>query len=374
MEFWILEDALGLQSLLELALPASRLLNSTVLVVLDLARPWSLMLQLNTAVEFLNTYLRTLPSELLQQGRAAVERRFQTYAEPGTAAPTGDLPPLPAGVCEESLGVPLLVVVNKSDLLGQLSSELGYRADHWEFIQTALRRWCLARGAGLVFASGRKALNVALLGRYLRHVGLGAALPDAAQLAEKELLFVPAGWDSAARIEMDFRAQKLTNDSGLPYEEVLRPPPALRAAEAAAADTEALLQAEDDQRFLQTQLTILGSAPRLDEPATAQLVASAGPSAPTPATSPAAAVLAALSQPPSAEPPRTPSKLDARAGSASGTPTASSPQPEHQVLANFFNSLINKSSSPARKPAASLFSREEAEKELERLKGTPKKT
>lgn len=96
-----------------------------------------------------------------------------------------------------------------------------------------------------------------------------------AQLLEKDSLYVPAGWDSFAKIKVDFENQKICTDPDLPYEEVIVRPPIVKQQVclhlhfsnshiwvlicAKEGQLEALLEVDEDQEFLNKHLKAIES-------------------------------------------------------------------------------------------------------------------
>jgi dynein light intermediate chain 1 len=85
---------------------------------------------------------------------------------------------------------------------------------------------------------------------YIQHVLYEYGFSHKVQLLEKESIFVPAGWDSFAKIQADFENQKLTSDPDAPYDSVISIPPVLLLAKQNSSKL-ASASAEDDQDFLQ---------------------------------------------------------------------------------------------------------------------------
>lgn len=82
------------------------------------------------------------------------------------AEDTGPLPQLAPGVLQVNMGVPLVVVGLKADLVKTDTFEEEQKA---QFLQQYLRRFCLQHGAALVYTSSISDANVNLLHRYLLH-------------------------------------------------------------------------------------------------------------------------------------------------------------------------------------------------------------
>lgn len=51
--------------------------------------------------------------------------------------------PLDPSILNNNLGLPILVLVTKSDFMSTLDKEMEYRVEHFDFIQYHIRRFCL---------------------------------------------------------------------------------------------------------------------------------------------------------------------------------------------------------------------------------------
>ncbi|KAJ2706553.1 hypothetical protein H4R19_005000, partial [Coemansia spiralis] len=163
--------------------------------------------------------------------------------------------PLGAGVLEANLGLPLVVVCTKADAMGVIEREQGFKEEDFDYVQQVLRAVCLRYGAALIYTSTHNLATFATLYHYLVHrlltgpatlpafgadaepaaKGDAQAPPDddgdndggqalqrgrtragsasgpakaalsypfrvRANVVDRDLVFVPAGWDSAAKI------------------------------------------------------------------------------------------------------------------------------------------------------------------------------
>jgi dynein light intermediate chain 1, cytosolic len=81
------------------------------------------------------------------------------------------------------------------------------------------------------------------------------------QLLERETVFVPAGWDTQAKIQADFDNQRLTKDAEEPFAKVIAVPPALQLAR--QTDKMIVASAEEDHVFLQRLHQQIQSDPAL---------------------------------------------------------------------------------------------------------------
>lgn len=103
--------------------------------------------------------------------------------------------PLAEGVLKVNLGIPIIVVCSKVDLLlrGDKSHLLESNLD---FIQKHLRSYCLSYAASLVFVETHQMTNVELLYKYVLHRVYDAEFLNRPQINEKDQIFIPTGFDS----------------------------------------------------------------------------------------------------------------------------------------------------------------------------------
>jgi len=73
---------------------------------------------------------------------------------------------------------------------------------HFDFIQQAVRKFCLTYGASLFFTSVKEDKNCDLLYKYLVHRNYNFPFNTPALVVERDALFIPAGWDSAGKISI----------------------------------------------------------------------------------------------------------------------------------------------------------------------------
>jgi len=136
-------------------------------------------------------------------------------------------------------------------MIPSLSRNYGFRDDDFEYIQQYLRRVCLKYGAALIYASARdkNTSNCDLFQEYFEHLLFNFDFVHQPQLVDKETLFVPIGWDSTDKIEMDFSNQSACSDPSTPFSEVITKPASIVQQES----TPDVIQAEADQAFLEKQ-------------------------------------------------------------------------------------------------------------------------
>ncbi|CAO4374430.1 unnamed protein product [Caenorhabditis nigoni] len=193
--------------------------------------------------------------EDLKAGRNQQERMWQEYVDPvqsqmstsvvGSFADEHSLLPLDQGTLIENCGVTFMVVITKSDLV------LGKEFTDAQFakISIQLRKLCLSLGATLIFTSTKESKNIQLLQKYIVHRSFGTAFTSAAQVIERDSIFVPAGWDGEKKIDI-IRESIPDADSALePTRDKLRP-----------VAKEQLIEAEEDQAFLKKLMDTLATS------------------------------------------------------------------------------------------------------------------
>ncbi|XP_041963273.1 cytoplasmic dynein 1 light intermediate chain 1-like isoform X2 [Alosa sapidissima] len=327
---WVLDGDLYHKGLQKFAVSQDNLANTMILLVVDMSRPWLAIDSLQKWASVVREHidkLRIVP-ETMRDMEQRLMRQYQEYTEPGsdlTASPqrrnptmgeTDDdnvLLPLGDNTLTHNLGVPMMVVCTKCDAISSLEKEHDYRDEHFDFIQSHIRRFCLEYGAALLYTSMKENKNLDLLYKYLVHRLYGFPFNIPAQVVEKDSVFIPSGWDNEKKIAIlyeNFQSLKM-NDN---FEDVIVNPPLGKFVH------EKELGAEDDQVFLVKLQSLLAKNP------------------------PAAAgrPVDSTNRGPSGSP-RT-SNRSATANVASVMPMQSGGQTSEGVLANFFNSLLSKKS------------------------------
>ncbi|KNC47870.1 cytoplasmic dynein 1 light intermediate chain 1 [Thecamonas trahens ATCC 50062] len=385
---WQLSGNPHFGALLDVALKAAGSLESTAFFVcLAMDTPWTMAAALDRWLGLVAKVVeRAEEAELNAEGavRAAVEARhaerrrameesWRRYTDggEGTSGDGGDggassasgpgegdggeggvgeevLMPLTEGALEINLGVRIVIVVCKADMVNELQSAYAYKDAHFDYIQQTLRKRALAHGAALFYTSAAQEGNTKELMAYLEHSFYGLPFKAAAQVVEKESVLVPAGWDSLTKIDVLSESSRVltrnkVDDDGAepPFESVIKEPFAVLAPVGGAVDAADAVEAEDDQAFLQRFREFIDSDPSGD--ADAQPIAKgindllAAGKKKTP--------VAALAAEPG--PGRRPSLENilagakaAKADTPSGGDTGSAGSED--VLNSFFHSLLNK--------------------------------
>ncbi|GAM23489.1 hypothetical protein SAMD00019534_066640 [Acytostelium subglobosum LB1] len=383
--FWTLEGETAHHDLLKFALTPDNIAHSMIVITLDFSQPWNIVDSLKKWLGIVESHIKSIGSSQKQLMKGLDDKlmiKWHQYVEPpqnSAAAPLTNaqkkkkrkvvhapiedisvLPPLGEDILSHNLGVPVLVVCCKSDSVVMLEKDFDYKDDLFDYIQQYLRRICIRYGAGLIYTSARKDINCDVALEYIENMLFGYELKSRTQLLEKDQLFVPAGWDSLAKITMDFENQKVCKDVEELYENVVKKPSIIKRRE---MNQNANVIADDDQEFLAKIKNNVENEPSEPSKDTAnnagnssnsmvgeQKVVESGSSSPL-------------------------------RNSGSTTPPSSTPPAEKAVLANFFTSLISKdrtskgpggakdlkASLTAPLPASSNSVRQDAQKQLEKM-------
>jgi len=270
------------KGVLKFALKPRVLQSTIVLLVADFSKPWSFLSALQQWMDVLEEQLNSVYDECPETGldtqhQQAQVRWFQNYVEPakedggskplstfaaqdGSTLAGGEdiVLPLGEGTLTKNLGVPIVIVCNKSDMMATLEKNFEYQDSDFEFIQQKLRQFALTYGATLVYTSTKTGKGIEVLQDYVAHRLLNSPFSTRAQVLDKDTLFVPAGYDSLERITVLNDHTKTGT-----YEEVIAPP----VNKTRAARAEETVMAAEDQAFLEAHKGDLDRASKGDRPA-----------------------------------------------------------------------------------------------------------
>ncbi|XP_048806604.1 cytoplasmic dynein 1 light intermediate chain 1 isoform X2 [Tympanuchus pallidicinctus] len=334
----ILDGDLYHKGLLKFAMESNSLKDTLVMLVVDMSRPWTAMDSLQKWASVVREHIDKLkiPPEEMKEMEQKLVRDFQEYVEPGEDFPASPqrrntslqedkddsvILPLGADTLTCNLGIPVVVVCTKCDAIGVLEKEHDYRDEHFDFIQSHIRRFCLQYGAALIYTSVKENKNIDLVYKYIVQKLYGFPFNVPAVVVEKDAVFIPAGWDNDKKIGIlheNFQTLK-AEDS---FEDTIRKPPVRKFVH------EKEIVAEDDQVFLMKQQSQLAKQP----PTAAGRPVDASPRVPggsprTPNRSVTSNVASVTPIP---------------AGSKKIDPNMKAGATSEGVLANFFNSLLSK--------------------------------
>ncbi|XP_025232462.1 cytoplasmic dynein 1 light intermediate chain 1 isoform X3 [Theropithecus gelada] len=264
-----------------------------------------------------------------------VIRDFQEYVEPGEDFPASPqrrntasqedkddsvVLPLGADTLTHNLGIPVLVVCTKCDAISVLEKEHDYRDEHFDFIQSHIRKFCLQYGAALIYTSVKENKNIDLVYKYIVQKLYGFPYKIPAVVVEKDAVFIPAGWDNDKKIGIlheNFQTLKAEDN----FEDIITKPPVRKFVH------EKEIMAEDDQVFLMKLQSLLAKQPptAAGRPDASPRVPGGSPRTPNRSVS---SNVASVSPIP--------------AGSKKIDPNMKAGATSEGVLANFFNSLLSK--------------------------------
>ncbi|XP_039192251.1 cytoplasmic dynein 1 light intermediate chain 1 [Crotalus tigris] len=335
---WILDGDLYHKGLLKFAIEAISLKDTLIMLVVDMSKPWTALDSLQKWASVVREHIDKLkiPPEEMKEMEQKIVRDFQEYTEPGEDFPVSPqrrntssqedkddsfILPLGADTLTCNLGIPVVVVCTKCDAINLLEKEHDYRDEHFDFIQSYIRQFCLPYGAALIYTSVKENKNIDLVYKYIVQKLYGFPFNIAPIVVEKDAVFIPAGWDNEKKIGIlheNFQTLKVSDN----FEDIVIKPPVRKFVH------EKEIVAEDDQVFLMKQQTLLAKQP----PSTTGRPVDISPRVPggsprTPNRSVTSNVTSVTPIP---------------AGSKKIDPSMKAGATSEGVLANFFNSLLSK--------------------------------
>uniref|UniRef100_A0A803WEI4 Dynein light intermediate chain n=1 Tax=Ficedula albicollis TaxID=59894 RepID=A0A803WEI4_FICAL len=243
---WILDGDLYHKGLLKFAMEASSLKDTLVMLVVDMSRPWTALDSLQKWASVVREHIDKLkiPPEEMKEMEQKLVRDFQEYIEPGEDFPASPqrrntslqedkddsvILPLGADTLTCNLGIPVVVVCTKCDAISVLEKEHDYRDEHFDFIQSHIRRFCLQYGAALIYTSVKENKNIDLVYKYIVQKLYGFPFNVPAVVVEKDAVFIPAGWDNDKKIGIlheNFQTLKADDN----FEDIITKPPVRKDA------------------------------------------------------------------------------------------------------------------------------------------------
>jgi len=359
LSHWILDGDTSHANLLNFALTEHNYEDTTVVINVSMTTPWYIMDQLQNWASLLQDHIDKLPltSEQMMEYQKKSLYRWQTYTEPGDEIDNGlgssptkrtsrtllesgadEVDPVPEGVLTRNLGLDLMVVVNKTDFMSDLEKDYDYKDEHFDFIQQAVRKFCLQYGASLFYTSVKEDKNCDLLYKYLVHRIYNFPFKTPALVVEKDAVFIPAGWDNDKKIAILYENMHSVRPDQYYTDVIARPMSVLgrrSGGGSGAGHGQGAVEvvAEEEQQFLARQQQYLaqglppnqgaGMPPGVQKTPDRKVVGSPGVQG-------------------------SPKKIDPGAVKP-GTATTS-----EGVLANFFNSLLSKKTGGAAGQPGSL--------------------
>uniref|UniRef100_A0A8C5KQQ7 Dynein light intermediate chain n=1 Tax=Jaculus jaculus TaxID=51337 RepID=A0A8C5KQQ7_JACJA len=292
------------KGLLKVSLDAISLRDTLVPLVVDMSKPWTGLDSLQKWASVVREHVDKLkipPAEMKEMEQKLIGD-FQEYVEPGEDFPASPqrrntaaqedrdgsvVLPLGADTLTHNLGAPVLVVCTKYDAISV--------DEHFDFIQSHIRKFYLQYGAVLIYMSVKENKNIDLVCKYIVEKLYGFPYKIPAVVVEKDAVFIPK----------------------VIFEDIITKPPVRKFVH------EKEVMAEDDQVFLMKLQSLLAKQP----PTAAGRPVDASPR--VPGGSPQIPNRSVSSNVASVSP--IPAGSNMKAGAMS-----------EGVLANFFNSLLSK--------------------------------
>mmetsp|Transcript_22503 Transcript_22503/g.22222 ORF Transcript_22503/g.22222 Transcript_22503/m.22222 type:complete len:252 (-) Transcript_22503:25-780(-) len=150
-----------------------------------------------------------------------VERYMKAYKDPSEETKEEQVDeaiqevPLPEGVLQVNLGVPIMIICCKSDLIWSVDKSRDQCERILDCTLKSLREFAVTYGASIIYTSSKTGTNLNTFYNYIVHRLYGFKFSQKAQIIDRENIFIPAGWDSPNLIrEMDYLgiSEKQYND------------------------------------------------------------------------------------------------------------------------------------------------------------------
>jgi dynein light intermediate chain 1 len=103
--------------------------------------------------------------------------------------------PLKEGVLKTNFGIPLVFLVNKSDIVSQTGERKRFDEDS-DFILKHIRSLALSYGATIIYVSTKQNINLNVLYEYILHRIYKFEFRHKPNTNDKDSYFIPAGYDS----------------------------------------------------------------------------------------------------------------------------------------------------------------------------------
>ena len=177
----------------------------------------------------IENHIKTYEDPILDENGKVVPKRQEAPAVDSDGEEIEDLRKdleLGDGVLKVNLGIPIIVVCNKIDLLIH-GEKAKFLAENMDFIQKSVREYALQYGATVIFTSTLANKNLATYYQYIMHRLYNFDFNFQANILEKDNLFVPSGFDSLKQIEaLKKGIIGAVGPDGMPlsFEDVIKPP------------------------------------------------------------------------------------------------------------------------------------------------------
>lgn len=294
---WILDGDIRHVSLLNFALTEANLDDSCCMLVVSMSQPWNIMRSLETWTNVLEKHIESLnikPAKL-KQSRQRILFKFLNYisavdeAESKLITHVNEIDKMKENLSTEesvldmevdamgsdlgrnvlsrNLGIEIIVVVTKTDHISILEKDFDYTEETFDFIQQAIRKFCLQIGASLFYVSSKVNKNCDLLHKYLAHRIYDLPFKAPPSVVERDAIFVPAGWDNEKKISILYDNIRSVNPDD-EYESFIT-----ERTGAGPIQRDIEVEVESDQEFLLRMQCDLGkqvSAPQPSAPSPVQ--------------------------------------------------------------------------------------------------------
>ena len=127
--------------------------------------------------------------------------------------------PLKEGVLTINCGVPLVFIINKSDVVTE-SSEKKKFEENSEFILHHIRSLAIEYGATIIYSSCKKNININIIYDYICHILFNFELFHKPNITDNDGYYLPAGYDNLALLKSNDEQKKYLDE---PYEKKITP-------------------------------------------------------------------------------------------------------------------------------------------------------
>lgn len=147
---------------------------------------------------------------------------------------------LKEGVLKTNLGIPLVIVVNKSEIVSQTGERKRFDEDS-EFILKHIRNFALPYGATIIYTSSKQNINLSVLYEYILHRIYKFDFRHKPNTMDKDSYFIPAGYDSLSVLKnFDIQNElQLLYEDRVPY---VKPKNIIKEEEIVCEDVNAFLR------------------------------------------------------------------------------------------------------------------------------------
>lgn len=216
------------KKLIEHFLDKEKLMNLSVMVVLDFEKYWTAPDNIQKWLKFINEKIAPVRQQLeLAESDRLKEKMndlVKNYAEPFTTEDgkilnkKSEISPeqadnliVPEGCLIPNYGFPIIFVINKCDHILEIKNQPN--ADEiLEMIEYRLRSDLVSMTSPIIYTSTKMNINIELTFDYLKYIHYKLPFRHPSNI-NKEMLFVPIGLDNPSVIEASFASSSIKNKS-----------------------------------------------------------------------------------------------------------------------------------------------------------------